>query len=261
MDLLSHIGENRTEIIAIPIYGWIRNPVETMIRLLMSTGSFDRWCNKYDILRIFPVNDKGRLFTLTMNYTIDSFYKELKKCGTLHDIDEKDVERDFNEMIMRADPAMSVPTFMDIVVEKLLTESFVENIYIYAPVLTDKIMNFLADLFTFKSSNIYLIEANTKEIIEYSKPKFTTVFIEDTDLFMDVLQSYSGEEKKKYMSDTYYILPAKSSLTESARKMVNTSGVLPDKEPYRYEKFIEAHLAEVNSFANFLQLKMLRMEK
>jgi len=261
MDLLSHIGENRTEIIAIPIYGWIRNPVETMIRLLMSTGSFDRWCNKYDILRIFPVNDKGRLFTLTMNYTIDSFYKELKKCGALHDIDEKDVERDFNEMIMRADPAMSVPTFMDIVVEKLLTESFVENIYIYAPVLTDKIMNFLADLFTFKSSNIYLIEANTKEIIEYSKPKFTTVFIEDTDLFMDVLQSYSGEEKKKYMSDTYYILPAKSSLTESARKMVNTSGVLPDKEPYRYEKFIEAHLAEVNSFANFLQLKMLRMEK
>jgi hypothetical protein len=259
--IFSHIGENRDEVIAIPVYGWIRNPVETMIRLLMSTGMYSRWCSKYSILKLFPLEDKEHLFSMTMNYTINSFYDEMKTCGKRSGVEEKDVERDFNELIMRADPARSVTTIMDMIIIRLLTEDFVKNIYIYAPVMTKPIKDFLANVFTFKASNIYLIEGNIKDVIERTEPKFTTIFVEDTDMFMDVLQSYDDDALKKYMSETYYVLPAKSSLTNEAKQLVRSKGILPDGEKYKYQKFIEAKLAPVNSYAEFLQLKMLRMEK
>lgn len=257
MDLFTHIGENRDEIIAIPFYGWVRNPVETMIRLLMHTGKFSIWCNKYQILRIMPTNDPERLFTLTMQYTINSFYETLLECGKLQGLEKNDVEKDFNEMIMRADPKLSCKTVMDIMLSRLITEDFVKQLHIYVPAMTKNVKDAILDIFTIGTDSIFLAEADLRKIIECQNPKFTTIFVEDTDMFMDIIQSYSPEDKKKYMSNTYYILPAKSSLTERAKRMSQDIGMLADSTPFKYQEFIKASLGEVGSYADFLQLKML----
>ena len=258
MELFDHIDDNRNEVIAIPFYGWVRNPVETMIRYLMRTKEYSKWCSKYAVLRIMPLNDPMRLFSITMQYTINAFFEALVECGKNSNLSKNDVQKDFNEMIVLADPKLSCQTSMDLIINKLLTESFVEQIIIYVPVMTDEIKQVIVDTFTVNTDRIFVTEGSLRDVIESSNPKFTTVFVEDTDQFMDVLQSYGPDEKKKYMSNTYYVLPAKSSLTNKAKELVTSIGTLPDDKPYKYEDFISAHLSEVNSYANFLQLKAVK---
>jgi hypothetical protein len=258
LEIFDHIGENRNEKLAIPFYGWIRNPVETMVRYLMRTSEYSSWCNKYDILKLMPLNDPMRLFSVTMQYTINSFFEVLVECGKAHNIPKEDVQVDFNKMMVLSDPKLSCTTSMDLIINKLLSESFIEMVCIYVPVVTDQVQQVIVDTFTYKTDIIFVTETDLRQIIESKNPKFTTVFVEDLDRFMDILQSYSAEEKKEYMSDTYYVLPAKSSLTEKAKKLSSSMGALPDTDIYKYKDFINAHLAEVNSYADFLQLKALR---
>ena len=259
MNLFDSIKDaNRDEIIAIPFYGWVKNPVESMIRYLMSTGKFSKWLSKYPDLNLFPITDQNRLFSLSSQYTINSFRRLLIESGKRNGINENQADADFNEMLMNADPRRCVATLMELVVAKLLNEPFVKYIYIYEPVMSDAIKRYLADVYTENTERIILLESNIKAIIESSKPKFTTIYVEDTDQFMDVLQSYTKEEREKYMTTTYYILPAKSSLTDKAKQLSASMGVLPTGEdPYRYQGFIKGTLAETKSTADFMQLKYI----
>ena len=257
MDIFNHIGENRAEIIAVPFYGWIRNPVESMILYAMRSGKYSYWANRYEIFRALPTNDPTRLFNITMQYTTDSFFKAMVNCGKVNKIEKVDVEKDFNELIMLSDPKYASVTIMDIVLNRLLGEPFLKKLYIYAPVMTNAIKRVIMDMFPTHNDIIFVIDATIREAIEYKEDAFTTIMVEDTDMFMDVLQSYSKEERKKYMGGKYFILPAKSSLTDTAKQMVQSMGILPD-DPYRYKEFINANLGEVGSYADFLQLKMIK---
>lgn len=258
MDIFNHIGDTRDEIMAVPFYGWIRNPVETMIRYAMSTGKYSRWISKYDIFKQMPIDDSERLFDVTMQYTTDSFFKAMVNCGKANNIEKAEVEKDFNELIMLSDPAFAMQTVMDVVYNRLLRESFLKKLYIYSPVMSANIKKVILDIFPSYNDKIFLTDGTIREMIEYKEDKFTTIFVEDTDMFMDVLQSYSKEERKKYMGGKYFILPAKSSLTTTAKQMVQAMGVLPEENQYRYKDFISANLGEVGSYADFLQLKMIK---
>lgn len=257
MDIFNHIGENRDEIIAVPFYGWIRNPVETMVRYAMSSGRYSYWAGRYEIFKQLPINDPFRLFNITMQYTIDSFFKAMMNCGKVNNIEKADIEKDFNELIMLSDPSHSSVTIMDVVLNRLLNEPFLKKIYIYAPVITDAMKNVIMKIFPTHNDIIFVIDATIREAIEYKEDTLTTIMVEDTDMFMDVLQSYSKEERKQYMGNKYFILPAKSSLTNTAKQMVQAMGILPE-DPYRYKDFINANLGEVGSYADFLQLKMIK---
>jgi hypothetical protein len=257
MDIFDHIGETRDEVMAVPFYGWIRNPVECMIRYAMIGGKYSKWMQKYDIFKIMPVNDPIQLFNITMQYTIDSFFKAMVKCGTANNIEKPEIEKDFNELIMLSDPKYASITVMDVVFNKLLTEPFMKKLYIYSPVMSDSIKKTIMNIFPAYNDKIFLIEGSIRNIIEYNEDTFTTIFIEDTDLFMNVLQSYDKEEMKKYMSKKYFILPAKSSLTDSAKQIVQTMHVLPETNQFKYKDFINGNLGEVGSYADFLQLKII----
>ena len=254
---------NRNELLAIPFYGWIKNPVETMIRHLMKTGEIINWRNnRYDFLRAFPFDDPHKLFSLTMQYTINSFRLTMIESGKKYGITENQAEADFNYLITNANPRLSCITVMELMITKLLDESFVKGIYIYDPVMTADMKQYLLKTFTTHNDKIFAVEANIKDIIESENPIFTTVYVEDLDMYMDVLQSYGEEELKKYMSDTYYIMPAKSSLTDGAKQMSAAVGILPkDIDVYKYQKFLEGTLKQVNSMVDFLQLKAITLAK
>lgn len=253
--------DNRDEIIAIPFYGWIKNPIETIIRTLMGTGKYARWINKYPFLAAFPVNDPNRFFSLTMQYTLNSFRKALIESGTKNGIEENQIEADFSEMLARADPSLPCITVMELIIKKLLAEDFVKAIYIYEPAMYDTIKKYLAQTFTENINRIYIVESNIKSIIESNDPKFTTIYAEDTEMFMDVLQSYDNETKKKYMSNTYYILPAKSSLTENAKHLSAEMGILPtDSDIFKYQKYLNGTLAQFQSMIDYLQLKAINLK-
>jgi hypothetical protein len=242
---------------AVPFYGWIRNPVETMVRYAMSTGKYSEWAMKYEVFKHIPIDDPIRIFNMTTQYTVDSFFKAMVKCGTENHIEKPEIEKDFNELIMLSDPKYSAATIMDIVLNKFLSEPFMKKLYIYSPVMTDVIKKVILDIFPMYNDRIFLVEGVIKDIVEYKEDTFTTIFVEDTNLFMNVLQSYSKEEKLKYMGNKYFILPAKSSLTESAKQVVYTMKILPETNQFMYKDFIDASLAEVGSYADFLQLKMI----
>lgn len=261
MNVFDDIKEsNRNEIIAIPFYGWIKNPVETIIRVLMNTGNYMKWCNKYPFLRAFPINDQNRLFSMTMQYTMKTFRDALVTSGKNTNIPENVVDANFSEMVNRCDPDLSCMTIMEFMIMKLLKEDFVKAIYVYEPVMTPSIKKYMAKIFTENTDKIYMVETNIKNIIESNDPKFTTVYVEDLDMFMDILQLYDEEARKKYMSDTLYVMPAKSSLTDQAKRMCAEMGVLPTEgDVYRYQKFLESSLMEVGSGVNFLQLKAINI--
>lgn len=263
MNVFDSIKEpNRDEILAIPFYGWLKNPVETMIRYAMSTGKYSNWRIKYPFLNRFPIDDALRLFSVTMQYTINSFRKAMIESGKEKGIEEKQADADFNELFMNADPSKSSSTIMEVMLMKLLTEDFVKAIYIYEPAMNNSVKDYLSKVFTNDTDRIYLVEGNVRQIIESDNPKFTTIYVEDLDLFMDLLQLYTEEELQKYMAETFYILPAKSSLTDHAKELSATMGIMPTGEDaFRYKKFIDGTLVKVKSGADFFQLKAISIEK
>jgi hypothetical protein len=255
MDLFNHIGETRNEIMAVPFYGWIRNPVESMIKYAMRSGYYSKWENKYTIFRKLHIeDDPQRLFGATMQYTIDSFFKAMMN-SKADNVEKADVEKDCNELIMLSDPKYASPTVMDLVFNRLLEEDFLQKLYIYSPVMTNAIKKVILDIFPLHNDKIFLTDGTIQEMVEYKEDTFTTIMVEDTDLFMNVLQLYNKEDRRKYMGNKYFILPAKSSLTESAKQIVQTIGILPEENQFKYKDFINATLGEVGSYADFLQLK------
>jgi hypothetical protein len=253
---------NRDETLAIPFYGWLKNPVEGMIRYAMRTGKYTEWQLKYPFLEKFHTADQIKLFSETAQYTINSFRNAMVESGKTKNIDEKQADADFNELLMNIDPNTTSSTIMELMLMKLLTEDFVKCVYIYEPVMSTTVKNYIAKVFNDNVDKIYLVEANVREMIESDNPKFTTVYIEDLELFMDVLQLYTEEDMQKYMAETFYILPAKSSLTEHAKETSATLGILPkDEDAFKYKNFIDGTLAKVKSMADFFQLKIISIDK
>ena len=74
MDLFSRIEENRDENIAIPFFGWLKNPVEMMMDYVIRGDKMYYWVRRYGIIKeLISYKDKSGLTDMTFKRSKESF--------------------------------------------------------------------------------------------------------------------------------------------------------------------------------------------
>lgn len=259
MDILSHIGENRNETIAIPFFGWIKNPVEMMINYVMESGNAYEWGEKYPVIRsmVSLGNDKLRLFHVSSIFSIKNFLD--KMCESEDKLDKRDIEKDFTELISNVDPKFACPTAMEAIMQRLLSENFVNSVYIYAPWFSDKTKEYIKLLFKNNLNKIYLSECGLKGIIE-STNNASTLFVENVDDLMDIIQATPDNDPS--LQSKWFVVSALPSL-ESKIKDNFLTGHVPEnfKPAFMYQDYLNTMPTRFNSKVDFMQLKAVMPRK
>lgn len=257
MDLFAKIEENRDEKIAIPFFGWIKNPVEMMVGFILKSDRIFVMAKKYGIInKLLSCEDKNRLWVLGSMYTVKSFIAEMIKTAS-SPMDKRDVEKDFVDLIGNVDPSTALVTLTEALITRLTSEEFVKGIYIYAPWFSDTVKDYIKKTFMNKSK-IYLVETDLKGIIEREE-KMTTIFVENVDELMDIIQSYP--ENTQIFKGIQFNISANPSLKPDVRELLMSGGSLDrlkdKKEVFMYEEYMKTLIGRLGCDATFMQFKFL----
>lgn len=259
MQLLSKIGENRDEVIAIPFHGWLKNPTEMMLRyILMRSGKGYEFMCKYPFVRdIVKTSDRGRIFRLTSLYSLRSFLTYMY--NSAKGVDPKVIEADYCEITSHMDPQDGSLTQMEIGLGNLLKEDFVKKVYIYSPWFSDETKDYIVKFFDGFLDKIFLVENNLKGVIE-TMPDVTTFFAESSDELMETLQSHQDHDPK--LKGKYFIISAMPSLKPEAMAML-ALGKDPDeiKNKYNYQDYMQSLQSRFGAAATFAKLKMVELDR
>lgn len=252
MDIFNHIGDNRNEKIAIPFYGWIKNPVEAMIGTLRDTENIDQWERKYPFMhQMLTAPDSIRLFNITSLYSIKSFLNEMCKCQDR--IDPKEIESDFSHLTGIMDPNKAIPTVMELMVARLASEDFVKGIYLYAPWFSDVTKAYISNIYRENTNKIFLIEGSLKNIIETRK-EMSTIFVENVDDLMDIIQLQ--DDGAKILKNKFFVISAMNATNKETRTcIIENRDYSKLKENFKYEEYLKTLPNRFGSYAEFLQLK------
>ena len=262
MDLFAKIEENRNEKIAIPFFGWLKNPVEMMIDYILRGEKLYYWVRRYGIIKeLVSCGDRYRLWAQGSMYTVKSFIGKMLETADPN-IDKRDVEKDFTELIGSVDPSTSMLTMPEVLLTRLISEEFVRGIYIYAPWFSDNVKNYLMRFFR-ESSKIYLVETDLKGMINREE-KMTTIFVEDVDELMGIIQSYP--ENTEVFKGIQFNISANPSLQPDVKELVSATnsnlGRLKDKkEIFMYEEYMKTLFRRLGCNASFMQVKCVTNTK
>lgn len=255
MNFLSPIGKNRDEVIAIPFNGWIKNVGEMMIKSIMSTGKIYEWYSKYPFIKEITMDlEATRLFNMTSFYTalsfLDTMYKSNRK------IQKADLERDYSEIMSYLNPKSASITQMEIIIVRLLEEDFVKKLYIYSPWFNPEIKDYIINnLITKNRDKVFLIEGRVRDIFRLY-PDVTTLFVDEVEDLMDLIQSYPEHDKGLY--EKFFVISANPSVTTEAKRLI-LSGKDENEisNKYKYEDYMKTLQSRFNCEATYMQLKML----
>lgn len=255
MNFLNPIGQTRNEIIAIPFNGWIKNIGEMMIKTIMATGKMYEWGNKYPFVRDLVQDlDPSRLFSLTSFYTSLSFLDAMYKSNKT--VSKEDLEKDYSEIMSYLNPKTASPTQMEIIIIRLLEEDFVKKLYIYSPWFSPEVKDYILNtLVTKNRDKVYLIEGRVRDIYQ-SHTDITTLFVDEVDDLMDLIQSYPDHDKNLY--EKFFVISANPSVTtEAKRLMLSGKDENEISQKYRYEDYMKTLPSRFNCEASYMQLKMM----
>ena len=255
MNFLSPIDKNRDEVIAIPFNGWIKNIGEMMVKSIMSTGKIYEWYNKYPFIKDLTMNlEAARLFNTTSFYTALSFLDAMHKSNK--NIEKADLEKDYSEIMSYLNPKSAAVTQMEIIIIRLLEEGFLKKMYIYSPWISPEVRDYVSNtLITKNRDKVYLIEGRVRDIFR-SYPDITTLFVDEVDDLMDLIQSYPDHDKEMY--EKFFVISANPSVTTEAKRLIlsgKDENEIPNK--YRYEEYMKTLPSRFNSEATYMQLKMM----
>ena len=178
------------------------------------------WVRRYGIIKeLISYKDKYRIWAHGSMYTVKSFIGKMLETADPN-IDKRDVEKDFTELIGSVDPSTALITMPELLLNRLISEDFVKRIYIYAPWFSDNVKTYLMRYYR-ESPKIYLLETDLKGMIEY-KDKMTTIFVENVDELMDIIQSYP--ENTQVFKGMQFNISANPSLQPDVREMLMTTG-------------------------------------
>lgn len=257
MDLLSKIGDNRDEVIAIPFHGWLKNPVEMMMRyILMRSGKGYEFICKYPFVRdLIKTSDRGRIFRLTSLYSLRSFLTDMY--NSAKGVDPKIIENDYVEITSNMHPRDGSLTQMEIGLGNMLKADFVKKVYIYSPWFSDETKDYIVKFYDGNLNKIYLVENNLKGMIE-TMPDVTTFFAESSDELMEILQSHEDHDPK--LAGKFFVISAMPSLAPEAAVML-ALGKEPEeiKTKYKFQDYMQSLPNRFGSAANFAKLKMVEI--
>ena len=208
-DFNTPLVENRDEVILIKVMGGLKNASEILFNT-MCLDNLNEWANKYPrIWEVLSLKDFKKIYDYTAHFTPARFIDEMRQ--PRERLEDEEFFLDMTKLFSKADPTACSITSLELGMRKMCSYDFLKKIYIHNWMMTDNMVDYVKKLFVGYEYKVEIIgEKNMKEAVE-EYPDITTIFSDDADEVMELLEYYEGINEPLKLTDKQFFVMADPS--------------------------------------------------
>ena len=205
-DFNKPITDNRDEVILIKLTGCLKNACELLFISALS-NDYGYWKLRYPGFEyrireeVAGTGTEGtkRVYYMTMKYTPKDFLIEMRK--PKEPLSDEEIAKDLAKLMGEfLDPLRGSFTSLEMGIREIVKYDFCKSIIVYEPAISANVVKYLSHLFSGYESKVYTFEGFLGKALE-EHPEVTTIFADDAEEVMKVMEYYEGMEQFDKLSE------------------------------------------------------------